>query len=42
LQIVIEPPPSPAAYQATRMWIMDRAGEWEERPYDALDEMAER
>ena len=42
LQIVIEPPANPIAYRATRMWVMDRAGEWEERPYDVLDEMLER
>jgi len=42
LQIILEPPPNPVAYRATRMWVMDRAGEWEERPYEVLDELAER
>jgi hypothetical protein len=42
LHILIEPPPNPIAYRPIRMWVMDGAGEWEEPPYDVLDDMAER
>lgn len=42
LQILIEPPPNAVGYRPTRMWAMNRAGEWEERSVDVLDEIAEQ